>query len=137
LAEYRDLQPRFAAAGARVAFLSVDPPWRSARVHRDLALTFPLLCDVDKHIVTAWGLLNEREAGGIAKPAAFIVRPNRTIGFASVDEVTRRIGADDVLAALAAAPKAAAEQPQRRAVRARLNDFVQSARGLLGRRGRR
>ncbi len=117
--------------------MSVDPPWRSARVHRDLALTFPLLCDAGKRIVTAWGLLNEREAGGIAVPATFIVRPGLTVGFASVDDVTSRIGADDVLAALAAAPKAAAEQPQRSAVRARLSDFVQSARGLLGLRGRR
>jgi peroxiredoxin len=100
LADYRDKVQQFAAAGYGIVALSVDEPQRSAGLRRDEALPFPILCDVNREVVRAWDLFNEREKGGIAVPATFVIDRDRKVRFASVDKVTARVDADGVLAAI-------------------------------------
>jgi peroxiredoxin len=97
LAEYRDLYPSVRAAGASLVAVSVDAPEKSEAVRRGLQLPFPILSDVQRRVVRQWDLYNPREKGGIAKPAVFILAPDRTVRFASVDEVTSRIPAAEIL----------------------------------------
>ena len=97
MAEYRDLYPSFRAAGANVVAVSVDASEKSEVVRRELHLPFPILSDSQRRVVRAWDIYNPREKGGIAKPAVFILAPDRTVRFASVDEVTFRVPAAEIL----------------------------------------
>jgi peroxiredoxin len=133
LAEYNDVARSFAQRGVQVAFLSVDPPWRSARVRAELSLNFPLLCDVDKSVVTSWGLLNERERGGIARPAVFVIEPDLTVAFRSLDEVVQRVPPQTVLA-FVDGETTGAPAVLRSTVRATARDYWRSLLGLLTRR---
>ena len=48
-------------------------------------------------MVREWDIYNPREKGGIAKPAVFILASDRTVRFASVDEVASRVPAAEIL----------------------------------------
>ncbi len=73
----------FAARGLGVAFISYDPVAKLAAFSnsRDLGLT--LLSDPGSVIIDAFGLRNERHTqgrfAGIPHPAAFVIRPDRTV----------------------------------------------------------
>lgn len=95
--EYRNLYPSFRAAGANVVGISVDAPDKSEAVRRDLKLPFPILSDSKRHVVHEWDIYNLREKGGVAKPAVFILAPDRTVRFASVDDVASRVPASEIL----------------------------------------
>jgi peroxiredoxin len=97
LAEYRDLYPSLRAAGANLVAISVDSPRKCESVRRDLKLPFPILSDSRRDVVRAWDIFNAREKGGIAKPAVFILAPDRTVRFASVDQVAARVPASEIL----------------------------------------
>ncbi len=97
MAEYGDLYDSFRAAGANVVAVSVDAPGKSEAVRRELRLPFPILSDTQRHVVRAWGIYNPHEKGGIAKPAVFLLAADRTVRFASVDEVASRVPAAEIL----------------------------------------
>jgi peroxiredoxin len=97
LAEYRELYPSLRAAGANMVAVSVDAPEKSESVRRDLRLPFPILSDSQRRVVPEWGIYNPDEKGGIAKPAVFILAPDRTVRFASVDQVASRIPCAEIL----------------------------------------
>jgi peroxiredoxin len=97
LAEYRDLYSSFRAAGANVVAISVDAPQNSEALRQDLHLPFPLLSDPQRRVVRQWDICNARERGGIAKPAVFILSPDRIVRFASVDQVASRVPAAEIL----------------------------------------
>jgi peroxiredoxin len=97
LAEYRDLYSSLRAAGANVAAVSVDAPEKSESVRRELQLPYPILSDSQRRVVREWGLYNPKEKGGIAKPAVFILSPDRSVRFASVDQVASRVPAAEIL----------------------------------------
>jgi peroxiredoxin len=96
LAEYRDLYPSFRAAVANLVAISVDAPEKSESVKQELRLPFSILSDSERRVVREWGIYNPREKGGIAKPAVFILAPDRTVRFASVDEVASRVPATEI-----------------------------------------
>jgi peroxiredoxin len=100
LADYRDRYQAIRAAGADVVAISVDKPSRSEELRRELDLPFPILSDADRYVVREWGIFNQRERGGIAKPAVFIIDADRRVLFRSVDGVRTRVGADEVIRAL-------------------------------------
>jgi peroxiredoxin len=97
LAEYRELYPSLRAAGANMVAVSVDAPEKSESVRRELRLPFPILSDSQRRVVREWDVYNPQEKGGIAKPAVFILAPDRTVRFASVDEVASRVPAAEIL----------------------------------------
>lgn len=97
MTEYRDLYPALRSAGANLAAVSVDGPAKSDSVRRDLNLPFPILSDSRRDVVGEWGIYNAREKGGIAKPAVFILAPDRMVRFASVDQVASRVPASEIL----------------------------------------
>jgi len=92
------------AAGAEVIAVSVDTIEESARLASGLGLEFPLLSDVERKAITAWGLVHEggKPGGGaIARPAIFLVEPDGTISWRSVTENYRvRVRPEHVLEAL-------------------------------------
>jgi peroxiredoxin len=97
LAEYRDIYPSLRAAGANLIALSVDSPEKSESVRRQLHLPYPILADTRRRVVREWGIYNEREKGGIAKPAVFLLAPDMTVRFASVDQIASRVPAAEIV----------------------------------------
>jgi peroxiredoxin len=97
LTDYRDFYPSLRAAGANLVAVSVDAAEKSEFVRRDLDLPFPILSDSERQVVREWDIYNPHEKGGIAKPAVFIVATDRTVRFASVDQVASRVPASEIL----------------------------------------
>jgi peroxiredoxin len=96
LVEYRDLYRWFRTTGANVVAVSVDAPEKSESLRRELQIPFPILSDRQRRLVREWDVFNPREKGGIAKPAVFILAPDRTVRFVSVDEVASRVPAAEI-----------------------------------------
>ena len=92
------------AAGAEVIAVSVDTIEESERLASGLGLEFPLLSDVERKAITAWGVVHDggKPGGGaIARPAIFLVEPDGTISWRSVTENYRvRVWPENVLEAL-------------------------------------
>ena len=80
MASYARRWERFEQAGLQVAGISVDSVEQNRAMVEKLLLTFPLLSDPEARVIREWGVFNEAE-GGIAKPAAFVVRPDRSIAY--------------------------------------------------------
>jgi peroxiredoxin len=97
LAEYRDAYESLRAAGANLVAVSVDAPEKSEAVRREWQLPFLILSDSQRRVVQEWGIYNDREKGGIAKPAVFLLSPDLTVRFVSVDEVASRVPAAEIL----------------------------------------
>lgn len=97
MAEYRDHYKAICAAGASLVGVSVDAPEKSEAVRRQLRMPFPILSDIGRRVVQEWGIYNPREKGGIAKPAVFVLASDRTVRFVSVDEVSVRVPAADIV----------------------------------------
>jgi alkyl hydroperoxide reductase subunit AhpC len=74
-------------------------------VRRDLRLPFMILCDTARRVVREWGIYNPSERGGIAKPAVFIVNPDHTVRYASVDGVSGRVRPSEIVRLLPATPE--------------------------------
>jgi peroxiredoxin len=104
LAEFGELFDDFRGLGVHIAALSVDPPEQSERVRQQYELPFPILCDTQKKVVQAWGLLNAKEKGGIAVPAVALLGRDRRIRLMMVEGVATRVRAADLLAFLRSHP---------------------------------
>lgn len=113
MADYREHYLEIRSAGANVVAVSVDAPDKSEALRGDLALPFPILCDMERRVVRDWGIYNSGEKGGIAKPAVFIIDPSHVVRYASVDAVVRRVAAAAIVSLL---QNAAEGQPVRRTV---------------------
>jgi len=66
-------------------------------VREELGIKFPLLCDTRREVVKAYGLFNEREAGGIAFPASFVIDRDRVVRFRALEDVASRVSVDQLL----------------------------------------
>jgi peroxiredoxin len=126
LADYGHLVNDFTGEGVQIAALSVDDPERSRDLRARLALPYPLLTDPGRDVVRAWGLYNPKEAGGIARPATYLLGPGRTVLFRNIDEVAARAQPSEMLAYL----REGKEPPARR-LSPRLGDFAGSLVGML------
>ncbi len=62
--DFRDQLDRFAQAGYAVVGLSPDPPAKLARFRDAENLTFPLLSDPDRQVLTAYGAYGEKQLYG-------------------------------------------------------------------------
>jgi thioredoxin-dependent peroxiredoxin len=62
--DFRDDLRSFSAAGYRVLGLSPDKPEKLARFREKEGLTFPLLSDPDKDVLTAYGAYGEKQLYG-------------------------------------------------------------------------
>ena len=97
MADYSKHLEDFRAAGAELAAISVDDASRSEAVRDELGIRFPILCDTRREVVTAWGLLNTRENGGIAFPGSFVIDRDRVVRFRSIEDVASRVSVDQLL----------------------------------------
>ena len=131
MADYEKRYGDIRAAGANVAAISVDAPQVSDRLRVRLALPFPLLSDSERAVVKAWGLYNAREKGGIARPAIFVIDRERTVRYAAVDSVARRVPADEILRVLRTGGEKRAARS--RVFVPRLTDWLAALRNALHR----
>jgi peroxiredoxin len=129
LAEYRDQD--FGALGAQVAALSVDEPERAVAMRAQLGLPFPVLCDPQREAITAWGLLNAAEKGGIAYPAVFVLDRDRTVRYRSLDRTAARVSTEAVVGFLRGGMQGSTEQPKHRAIWPGLGLFVTAVKSAL------
>jgi peroxiredoxin len=132
LADYREHYQEIRSAGACVVAVSVDLPDKSEALRGHLSLPFPILCDTEHRVVREWDIYNSGEKGGIAKPAVFIIDPNRVVRFASVDTVVRRVSAAEIVSQLQHV--AAEAEPVRRRVHIpQLSDWISAIRNIIQR----
>jgi peroxiredoxin len=61
------------AAGADLLAISVDDQSYAWSMGQTTGAKFNILSDSDKKTITAYGIVNTQERGGIAKPAIFIL----------------------------------------------------------------
>ncbi len=113
MADYRNHSADIRATGAKLAAISVDSPEKSQTVREELHLTFPILCDTQRQVVREWGIYNAREKGGIAKPSVFVIDPGRVVRYVSIDEVSSRVPASDIVRLLAARNEVARPRRQK------------------------
>jgi len=97
LAGFRDRYPNYVERGVEVAGLSTDTPGEAAVLHEELSLPFPLLCDQERRVVTAWGRLNPGERGGIAVPTVVVLDPDRRVRYLSDEGHVSRVTAGELL----------------------------------------
>ena len=97
MADYSEHLEDFRAAGVELVAISVDDAARAEPVRRDLGIEFPLLCDTGRVAVEAYGLLNEREHGGIAFPASFVIDRERLVRFRALEDVASRVSVEQLL----------------------------------------
>ncbi|MDP9101370.1 MAG: thioredoxin-dependent thiol peroxidase [Actinomycetota bacterium] len=76
--DFRDDLTRFQQAGYAVLGVSPDPPAKLARFRDSEALTFPLLSDVSKTTLTAYGAYGEKKLYG--KTVTGVIRSTFVIG---------------------------------------------------------
>ncbi len=104
IAEFGRRQGHFAALDAQVLGASTDThyvhlAWRQQ--HPDLrTLPFPMLADTKREFASALGILHKQE--GVALRATFIVDPEGTIRFVSVNDLSVGRNVDEILRVLAA-----------------------------------
>lgn len=84
--------------------ICVDPPESNAQVALDEELRFPLLSDVDRRVVTEYGLLHAGGAPGgadAAVPALLLLRPDGSVAWRHVARRFQdRADPEDVLGAV-------------------------------------
>ena len=116
MTEYRDIYPRITEAGANLFAIAVDPPAASESVRQQLKLPYPILCDTEKRVIREWGIFNEKERGGIAMPAVFVIDTERRIRYRSVDTTTSRVPALAVVSFLAGGMQSVPVEPVRKTI---------------------
>jgi peroxiredoxin len=131
LADYRDRYSEIRATGASVAAVSVDAGENSEALRRELNLPFPILCDTGRRVVQGWDIYNPRERGGIAKPAAFVIDPDRTVRYATIDSVAQRVPAPEMLLLLQSMRES--RQVRRKTYVPRLADWFRGMRNMIRR----
>ncbi len=97
MADYSQYLEDFRAADAELVAISVDDAARTETVRQELGIKFPLLCDSRREVVSAYGLLNTREKGGIAFPASFVIDCERVVKFRALEDVASRVSVDQLL----------------------------------------
>jgi peroxiredoxin (alkyl hydroperoxide reductase subunit C) len=102
IAAFGDREADFKKRGAQILGGSIDSQyvhlaWRER--HPALKdLPFPMLADVKRELTTALGVLDQKE--GVPLRATFIVDPEGTIRFASVNDLAVGRNVDEVLRVL-------------------------------------
>jgi peroxiredoxin len=97
LTDYSQHLKDFRAAGAELVAISVDDAERAEPARQELGVEFPFLCDSSRETVKAYGLLNAKEKGGIAFPAAFVIDRDRIVRFRALEEVASRVNVEQLL----------------------------------------
>ncbi|MFT4043133.1 MAG: thioredoxin-dependent thiol peroxidase [Gordonia sp. (in: high G+C Gram-positive bacteria)] len=84
--DFRDSLADLDGEGIAVLGISPDKPEKLARFADAEGLTFPLLSDVDKEVLTAWGAFGEKKLYGKVVTgvirSTFLVEPDGRIGLA-------------------------------------------------------
>jgi len=62
--DFRDSLASLQAAGYEVVGISPDAPAKLAKFRERDAITFPLVCDQEKSVLTAWGAFGEKQMYG-------------------------------------------------------------------------
>ena len=135
MADYRNHYEAIRKAGANIVAISVDPPETAEPMRSELHLPFAILCDTDHRVVRDWGIYNSGERGGIAKPSVFLIDRDRVVRYVSLDSITTRVPASEILRLLGSV----VETPtaHRKIYIPTPVDFFRVARSSLRRAGRR
>ena len=73
------------AAGGRVVAITVDSPPQNSAMIEKLGLPFPMLSDPDRSkAIRPYGVSDEKDPREIARPAMFVVTPDRRVVFENV-----------------------------------------------------
>ena len=93
---YEDIQTE----GAELIAISADPLSVVNSTQQTLEITYPLLVDADKEMITAYNVLDPSDTD-IARPATYIVDQNGHIAWKFLDaQDGKRLGPERILTAL-------------------------------------
>ena len=131
----------FRAAHTELVAIAVDDPGRSEPVRQRLGLSFPILCDQRRELLTAWNMLNEKERGGVAGcafvsvawvavPGVFVIDRERRVTHRWFETTATRVTAASVLATV----RGQADAPDRR-IKIGLGNMVMAIGNTLRRGG--
>ncbi len=88
--------------GGRLLAISTDPPVRTKKVVEKNRLEYPVLCDVDKTVIQAYGIVHEGAGPGgadIALPANILIDKNAEVVWTHIaSNIVDRLSPDEVLA---------------------------------------
>ncbi len=112
-----------------MAAISADDPARAAPMKAELKLPYTVLCDSERKVIVEWGLLNEKEMGGIAFPAVFAIDRELIVRFRSVDKTAKRASTSEVAAIVKAVAQGA--QPRQEVQRRTLHPGAMFLRALM------
>jgi peroxiredoxin len=105
---------RFRERGVRVAAISPEPVSTSAGLARDLAIDFPLLCDIHGAVIERYGVRNRVSCrrAELPHPAVFVIGATGVVRFKSIDRnYKRRTTVHTILAQVDALLSPAAQRP--------------------------
>lgn len=89
--------PEFQKVNAKIVAVSTDTPENSQKLVEKHNLGFPVLAGLEREVVEAYGLFFN-EGKGHAEPAVFIIRPDGTVAYASLQSgPLGRTSNDDLL----------------------------------------
>lgn len=101
MAEFKQQVENFEKLGARICPISSDSLEPAQGFAAEMALPFALLCDPERQVITAYGLLNPYEHGGVAHPAILVIDRDQRLIYRSIDNTVKRIDLQDLLDFLA------------------------------------
>lgn len=101
MAAYSDTASRFEALKTQIVAISVDTPAESAALRDRLGLAFPLLCDNDKSLITAWGALNAKKRDGVAHPSSWVLDRDLVVQCRILERTRERADPEPILSFLA------------------------------------
>lgn len=92
LAKLARAHPQFQQRSSTLVAISPEPCATSAALVADLDLPFPLLSDINGKAIDAYGVRNRFTGAAplLPHPAVFILRPDRSIHFKSIDRNYKR-----------------------------------------------
>ena len=95
--------------GGRLLAIAVDPPAQARRVVEKNRLEFPVLCDTDRKVLLAYGLVHQGggpDGSDIAVPAHVLIdRDGQVVRRFVSHRIQERLASDDVLRVLRMLPR--------------------------------
>ena len=97
MAELQKQEEQWAKYKVRIFAVSVDAPRDSLEMREELGLSFEVLSDTKREVITDWRILNRFERGGIPFPNVYVLNQQRKIVFHSRDRLASRVNSEPLL----------------------------------------
>ncbi len=95
----QDNYGKIQAAGAELIAISSESVAKTKGTVEKVGLTYPVLSDSNKDVINSYNVLDHTNTA-IARPASFIILPDKTIAWKSIDTEYVRVPTSTILTEL-------------------------------------